>query len=85
MTAEQTETCPDAFRPTNLSEASNPTAPSSTHLPQNLLPVLPPQNHGDDGQQQEDDAHQAANQNRSVAAVVFGHGKSGSRGHSSKV
>lgn len=46
--------------------------PGSTHLSQQLFPVLPPEDDGDHGQQQEDDAHQAANQNGRVAAVVLG-------------
>lgn len=47
----------------------------STHLAQNLFPVLPPQDDGYHGQQQQDDAHQAANQNSCITAIIFGYGK----------
>lgn len=47
-----------------------------THLAQQLFPVLPPQYDSDHSQQQEDDAHQAANQDSRVTAVVLGHRES---------
>lgn len=49
--------------------------PMLTHLAQYLLPVLPPQNDSYHSQQQKDDAHQAANQNSRITAVILGYRK----------
>lgn len=46
-----------------------------THLAQYLFPILPPQNDGYHSQQQKDDAHQAANQNSCITAVILGYRK----------
>lgn len=56
----------------------------STHLAQDLFPVLPPQNDSYHSQQQQYDAHQAANQNGCITAVILGYRKPRLESHSSK-
>lgn len=56
----------------------------SAHLAQYLFPVLSPQNDSDHSQQQQDDAHQAANQNSCITAVVLGDRKACSGSHGCK-
>lgn len=43
------------------------------HLLQHLLPELPPEDDDNDGQEDEDDGHQAADQDPSVAVIDFKH------------